>query len=215
MNSEIDHVYVCHWTKLIDRKKHILNQLKLNKIDNFSFVELYDKDFLEKEKIQLIYPNVFNLIKREKRFLKLSEISLLLKHCWCVKDAFLKNYKSIMILEDDVIFCNNFNYYLKNFKKQLPDDWDCCWVGGCCGLTTKDKNDNTNVYKNKTSRCCHCYLLSNKCLNKINKEINNIDDAIDWYYNTLIPKLNLNSFWFEPWLAEQSSKFDTTVQGVN
>jgi GR25 family glycosyltransferase involved in LPS biosynthesis len=208
----VDHVYICHWNKLIDRKKHVLNQLITNNITNYSFVELYDKNNWNKQDIQKEYPIIFEKTKRDRRHLKMSEISLLLKHCWCIKDAFDKNYQSIMILEDDIILCNNFIYYFNKFKSQLPHDWDCCWVGGCCGLNSLNTTASCNVYSSQTSRCCHCYIISKRCINKLINEIKNIDEGIDWYYNDIIPRLKLNAFWFEPSLAEQSTEFETTVQ---
>jgi|LakMenEpi03Aug12_release.lakeMendotaPanAssembly.Ray.scaffolds.fasta_scaffold19606_9 GR25 family glycosyltransferase involved in LPS biosynthesis len=211
MNLEIDHIYICHWNKLIERKEHIIKELNFHKISNFSFVEIYDKDNLDINEITKEYPKLFKLTDRDKRYLKLSEISLLLKHCWIVKDAKLKKYKSIMILEDDVVFDKNFVELFNRYKKQLPEDWDCCWVGSCCNIHTPSTK-NINVYPAKTSRCCHCYILSENCINKILDEIININEGIDWYYNDLIKKLNLNAFWFEPSLAEQSGNFSTTVQ---
>ena len=105
----VDKVYICHYSKLIERKKHVIDQLNSNKIDNYEFVELYDKDNLDKNVLIVEYPNIFNKIKRENKYLNFAEISLLLKHCWCIKDAYNKNYKSIMILEDDIIFKKNFS----------------------------------------------------------------------------------------------------------
>lgn len=209
---DVDHVYVCHWNKLKERKEHVTEQLLKNNILNYSFVELYDKDTWDISEIKKEYPIVFNKTKRDKRHLKMSEISLLLKHAWAIKDAYSKNYKSIMMLEDDVEFCDNFVNYFNCFKKQLPVFWDCCWVGSCCDIHSQNIQQNINVYPADSSRCTHCYLLNKSGIDKIINEIINIDEAIDWYYNGIIPKLNLNCFWFEPSLAEQSPKFKTTIQ---
>lgn len=211
MKLNIDKIYICHWSELTDRKVHVINQLKNQNILNYYFVENYDKNFIDKELIQKEYPLIFKKIKRENRYLKISEISLLLKHCWIIKDAYEKKYSSIMILEDDVEFCDNFVDLFNEYKKQLPDDWDCCWVGGCCGLHFNFIK-NKNVYRVLNSRCCHCYILSLNGIKKILKDIQNINDAIDWYFNDIIPKYELQAFWFEPPLAEQSKKFETTVQ---
>jgi GR25 family glycosyltransferase involved in LPS biosynthesis len=208
----VDHIYICHWNKLVERKTHTLEQLSKNNITNFSFVELYDIDSWNKQEIQNEYPKVFGKTNRDKRYLKLSEISLLLKHTWAIKDAYDKKYESIMMLEDDVEFCDNFTYYFNNFKKQLPIFWDCCWVGSCCGIHIQNIKKNVNVYPALSSRCTHCYLLNESGINKIVNHLNNIDTGIDWYFNDIIPKLGLNAFWFEPSLAEQSNKFQTTVQ---
>jgi uncharacterized protein YxeA len=73
----VDHIYICHWNKLVERKTHTLEQLSKNNITNFSFVELYDIDSWNKQEIQNEYPKVFGKTNRDKRYLKLSEISLL------------------------------------------------------------------------------------------------------------------------------------------
>lgn len=208
----IDHIYICHWTKLTERKINILQQLHSIGVNNFSFVELYDKDHLDKTEIEKEYPNVFKLTKRDKRYLKLSEISLLLKHCWCLKNAKEKNYESIMILEDDVVFENNFVELFNSYKKQLPIDWDILWTGTCCNLHA-NKNSNKNIFKMNGSRCTHSFILSKNGIDKILKEIKNIDEAIDWYYNDIIERLNLNNYWAEPPLAYQSINYKSTIQG--
>jgi GR25 family glycosyltransferase involved in LPS biosynthesis len=209
---DVDYIYICHWDKLVERKHHILEQLKIQDIKNYSFVTLYDTENWNIEQIKKDYPFIFNKDPKDNRFLKMSEISLLLKHCWCIYDAYNKKYDSIMILEDDVVFCNNFINYFNNFKNQLPKDWDCSWVGGCCNLYKHISDTNINVYPSNTSRCCHCYILSKDGINKIVKEIKNINQVIDWYFNDIIPRLGLNAFWFEPPLAIQSSVFNSTVQ---
>ena len=40
-----------------------------------------------------------------------------------IMDAIEKNHETIMILEDDVVFEENFNQRLKDYCEQLPDDW--------------------------------------------------------------------------------------------
>lgn len=209
---DIDHVYVCHWNKLTQRKEHVTEQLLKHNILNYSFVECYDKDTWDVSDIKKEYPIVFNKTKRENRHLKMSEISLLLKHAWAIKDAYNKNYKSIMMLEDDVEFCNDFINQFNFFKKQLPVLWDCCWVGSCCGIHARNIKSNINVYPAYSSRCTHCYLLNKSGINKIVNQLTNIDEGIDFYYNDIIPKLGLNCFWFEPSLVEQSTTFETTIQ---
>jgi GR25 family glycosyltransferase involved in LPS biosynthesis len=141
----------------------------------------------------------------------MSEISLLLKHCLIVKDAYENGYNSILVFEDDVVLEPNFTERLNNYISQLPQDWDSCWVGSCCGLHAP-YIEGINVYKMDGSRCTHAFLLSKSGIYKIVNDMKFANDPADWYYNMLILKHNLNNYWFEPPLAYQNLKYKTTIQ---
>ena len=213
---DIDKVYLTHWSKLIDRKEFLNTHLSLNNIDNIEWVELYDKENWNKEDIIKEYPNIFGLNPprfnyTNGRYLNESEISLALKHCWIIKDAFNKNYESILILEDDVVLVENFTEKFNSYKNQLPENWDSCFIGTCCDLHAQLVNGR-NVYKTNGSRCTHAYILSRNGISKLINEINTINDCIDWYYNLVIHKLQLENYWFEPSIANQNTIYKSTIQ---
>jgi GR25 family glycosyltransferase involved in LPS biosynthesis len=213
MVLNVDKVYITHWSKLTDRKNWLINHLSESNIDNYTWVENYDKDNWNIEDIKIEYPSVFGL-NPKGRNLKYSEISLVLKHCWIVKDAFENKYESILILEDDVVLEDNFISNFNNYKDQLPLDWDICWVGSCCNLHSRII-PGVNVYRENSSRCTHAYMLSKSCINKIIESIKFVNDGADWYYNNLIESFNLNNYWFEPSLASQNNMYETTIQNNN
>lgn len=210
MNLDIDRVYICHWSELKERKTHLIDHLKDMKVLEYQWVEDYDKNTWNIDQIKKEYPKIFGLNPKD-RHLKYSEISLVLKHCWIVKDAFEKNYNSVLIFEDDVVLQENFVSKFNSYKKQLPKDWDLCWVGSCCNLHSSIV-PGVNVYKERSSRCTHAYMLSKSCISKIINHINFVNDGADWYYNSLIETLNLNNYWFEPSLASQNILYETTIQ---
>lgn len=155
----IDKIYICHWNKLSNRKEKLIEQLDRLGILDYEWVESYDKDNWNLSEIAMQYTKIFEA-DDDGRLLKPSEISLLLKHCWILKDSY-KKYESILVLEDDVVldddFINKFNFY----KNQLPIDWDLAWVGSCCDLHAELVN-GINVYKNSGSRCTHAFIVSQK-----------------------------------------------------
>ena len=212
-------IFVCHWTKLKERKSHLLEVLKDENIVDYEFVEEYDSDDWDINEIGNNFPNIFGK-NPEGRYLKNSEISLVLKHIKIVREV-AKTYDYALVLEDDVILCDNFLDEFKKSFEQLPEDWDLAWVGTCCGLHIPSIDDvrvyNTNIEefpKNfvKGSRCTHAYAISNRGANKVLSELDYCNDGADFYYNYLIKKYNLNNYWFEPALAIQNSQFTTTIQ---
>jgi len=203
MGLNVDKIYICHWDKLTDRKKLMDKELLHNNITDVEWVTSFNTDELDSPSITNGYQKISNLSK--------PVISLLLKHCWIIKNAYDKGYDDILILEDDATFEEDFTNRFNRYKIQLPLDWDVCWVGSCCDLHV-NQIEGINVYRTNTSRCTHCYILSKSGINKIIKYINNIDDAIDWYFNNMIFNLGLNNFWFEPALSLQNKQFTTTIQ---
>lgn len=203
---DVDHVYICHYKKLVDRKIKVLEQLDLFKITNFSFVELFDKDNWDESDILKKYPKIndTNMTPAEK--------SLALKHAWIVQDMHEKKYDSILVLEDDVVLCENFVQQFNHYKKQLPKDWDIGWVGSCFNLR-EPEIPGLNVYKtDRGSRCTHAYILSEQFAKKIIIEIKNINLVSDCYYNHIVKQFNLNNYWFQPALAFQSLEFFSSLK---
>lgn len=211
MVLNVDNVYITHWSKLKERKELLTKHLLDINITNYNWVENYDKSTWDIEEIKSEYPLIFGL-NPKGRNLNHSEISLALKHCWIIKDALSKGCQSILILEDDVILDDSFIEKYNEYKLQLPTDWDIFFVGSCCNLHINNQIKGVNVYKTYTSRCCHAYSISLSGLLKLKDEINNINEAIDWYFNYIIPELKLNTYWSEPSIAEQNSNFESTVQ---
>lgn len=211
MVLNVDNVYITHWSKLVNRKELLAKQLLDRNITNCTWVENYDKSNWDINQIKSEYPLIFGL-NPKGRNLNHSEISLALKHCWIIKDALSKGYKSILIFEDDVILDENFIEKYNEYKSQLPEDWDLFFVGSCCNLHITNQKNGVNVYQTNTSRCCHAYSISLSGLMKLKDELSNINEAIDWYFNYIIPVLKLNTYWSEPSIAEQNSSFESTVQ---
>lgn len=202
-------IFICHWKKLEERKKNILEVLEEEKLFDYEFVTDFDTDEWDINSIKLEYPNIFDKNPCGRR-LKYSEISLSLKHIKIIKNIF-ENYDYALVLEDDVILCDNFKKEFEKSFSQLPDDWDLAWVGTCCNLHAPSIDEN-RVYKMKGSRCTHAYIVSKKCAGLILEELKYCNDGADFYYNYLIEKFNLNNYWFEPPLAIQSPNFKTTIQ---
>ena len=213
MKIEIDKIYICHYTKLIERKKLLLSNLSNCEIFEYEWVETFDKDNLNKIELECEFQNLFKP-NVHGRYLKNSEISIALKHIWIIQESFRKNYESILVLEDDSIIREDFVDKFNLYKSQLPTDWDICFIGECCGLHTPS-DPNKYVYKVNQSRCAHAYIVSRRCLSKIIDHIGDVNDAIDWYFTTLINKFDLNCFWFEPSIVSQNKNFITSIQNEN
>ena len=209
----VDAVYICHYSKLIDRKSYIIKTFSNNFINDYKFIDLYDTSEIQEnlEFYVSLYPNILKNTKLGNK-LTMQEISLALKHIYIINEAYKNEYDSVLIFEDDVKFIKNFTKKFNNYITQLPNDWDIFWIGGSHNLHMKYKIP-VNVYKtNRGSRSAHAYLLSKTGIKKMIHELNNINLPIDFYFNQLVLNLNLNNYWAEPPLAFQNKKFKSTLR---
>lgn len=206
-------IFVLHYSKLTDRKKHILEQFKKHNITDYEFVEKYDKDEITYNESSLFFPGY-----------KKSTMSLHLKHIFVYKEI-AEKYDCALIFEDDVILSDNFTDIFNKYMCQLPQDYDMLFIGDGCGLhIEKDKiNHKQNIYKkcnypthwggDGVTRCCDSYIVNRKCARKICDYINNLQDkiyhAVDWWLNIAARDNDFKVYWAEPTIVTQGSQNGT------
>jgi len=211
MAINVDMVYICHYTKLKDRKEKMLEQLKASGIDNYMFVELFDKDSWEPEDIHHDYPFI-DIDKKLGLNMNDGEKSLALKHAWVIMDSHNNAFSSVLVLEDDAVLCDDFVNKFNEYSKQLPDNWDVAWVGSCFNLREPEEL-NKFVYKtNRGSRCTHAFALSRSFLRKAIDKSYNIREPSDFFYNRILDELSAENYWFQPPLAFQSLDFCSSLK---
>jgi GR25 family glycosyltransferase involved in LPS biosynthesis len=201
-------IFVIHYSKLVERKKHILEQLQKYNITDFEFIETNNPDNLNIEYIKKMHDNIQIGLK-----------SLNCKHLSCYdlianSDKY-DNYKYYLILEDDVFLQDDFTSKLLDYLKQLPEDSDILFIGNGCNLHTQAKfiKPNCNIYTNYCSRCADSYLITKQCADKMIKYFNNlpyiINCGIDTWMNKVRMDLNLVFYWAEPTIVCQGSQNGT------
>ena len=202
-------IFVLHYSKLVDRKKHILEQFNKQGIINYEFIEKYDKDEITDSESNLFDINY-----------KKSTMSLHLKHNY-VYNIIAENYDCALIFEDDVILCDNFIDKLNDYMSQLPKDFDMLFIGDGCNLHYEKHKliPNKNIYQkclyptswggDGASRCADSYIISKKCANKLCeyiKKCNKINLPIDWWLNVAARDNDFKVYWAEPTIVTQGSQ---------
>lgn len=222
----IPKIYIAHWSRLFQRKDHILNQLKdQNLLEcDIEFVTDYDKDNWNISELKKEFPKIFEEIEGcdpwsgipYGRKLRYSEVSLSLKHIKIIREVASK-YDWALILEDDAVFCPNFMYEFEKSFFELPVDWDLAFVGGCCNLHAPEyESGKSRIYEVQgRSRCTHGYIISNKCAKIILEDLPYCNISSDYFLSYMAIKYNLKNYWFEPDLITQSANFNTTIQNNN
>ena len=143
-------IYIIHYKKLTDRKEYLINKLNSFNLE-YRFIEQYERETISTNLINKFYkvnPELWE--KRTKglyinnigfRELKLSEICNSLSHLDALKKISESKEDYSIIIEDDVIFNNDFNGRLENLIKQTPEDFDVIFFGSSFNIFNLDKSN--------------------------------------------------------------------------
>jgi hypothetical protein len=82
-----------------------------------------------------------------------------LSHLRVLENALNDGVDSILVMEDDAVFVNNFTQRLKPFADELPIDWDWVYLGGQHIRKTEGIPCRTgdNLYRPHNVHRSHCY----------------------------------------------------------
>jgi glycosyl transferase, family 25 len=204
-------VFVVHYSKLTERKTHMINQFKEKYIEDYEFVERFNKEDLKHEDYMKFGMNI-----------KPSMVSVSLKTFWIYNEIASK-YDSGLIFEDDVILCEGFVEKLNTYMKELPKDWDMVFIGDGLKFHIPQSEivPSKHIYKKGheptswgglgCTRCVDSYIVSNKCAKKLTEYLSNrrfykISLDIDHFLNFVAKTLVLNVYWAEPTIVTQGSE---------
>jgi GR25 family glycosyltransferase involved in LPS biosynthesis len=205
-------VFVPHYSKLTQRKTHMLNQFKKHGINDYEFIQDFDKENLTDTDIA----RFTNHLKDGEKSLTLKFFSIFKQISKCTMDYAL-------IFEDDVILCDGFSKCLGSYMEQLPIDFDMLFIGDGCGFhIEKDKIlPGVNIYKKEVyptrfggdgcSRCMDSIIISKECALKLCEYIDNLKSPIDIPLDFLVNKFArdqslTNVYWAEPTIVTQGSE---------
>ena len=192
-----------------NRKIHMIEQFDKYGIDknNVMYIEGYNKDKLSDELINLVCLN---------KAMKKGAISCAIKHYLALRYIVENNINLAVIMEDDIIFKNNVPNTLNKYLRQLPSDWDILFESDYLKYDETPITNEKLVYKknNETggSRGMIFYLINLKTAQKLYNCFLPFNNVVDFYYNDLFKKYNINSYWSEPSNVEFKKDIPSLIQ---
>ena len=225
--------FILHYTPLIDRKQHMINEITKCSLDS-EFVLKFDKEELtEYDKEIFDFNSTW-----ENRTLWESNASLICKHFQAYRRVCEENLDLGHILEDDVVLCDDFKEKSSSYINQLPENWDILFFGdgyrgnmhvpkrvidelggnvflkSLSGNGLKDRAVNGWPVCGGASRCSDNYVISRNCCERILNYISlirdnrkkKIDKPSDLFMNNLFRELRLKVYWGEPTLSTQGTE---------
>lgn len=217
LNKIFDKIYLINLER---RKDRLENFLKISEKYNFSFelikafdgIALLTEDFTyENKKISYVKnefykhePGIFFGIENyHDRYFK-GQVGCLMSHLEILKLAEKNNYSSILILEDDVVFSDDFQQKIENLIDKFPEVWDMFYLSGSMVNEGKKYKYFSELISTHTT---HSYAVNKSAYRILIKllEKNMFIKPVDSCYVTI--QNSLKSFIAMPFLTYQASGF--------
>jgi hypothetical protein len=184
MTLNVAKIYIIHYNKLVERKQYLINYFNSKNINNYEFRNLYQRENLTPE----LTKQYFSLNN-----LNSSQICITIEHIETYKEI-IKNAKDdnewYLILEDDAIFCHNFEEELNKYLENIPHDAE--YLDICDYFIIK--SPDMWVRQNATRTNCS-YLINKKTCEKLLTTIIPFEKAIDHELNKQFQIHNIKTYW--------------------
>ena len=213
---EVDKVVVAHYSPLIERKKRFSQDLQKLNLECVWYQQ--EPNDVEKEKYynpdHLSWYRKLSMIPEQQlipfRILKRSEISLAYKHVRMYEDIVKSAADTCLVLEDDVVFSDDFVKQFNISLKNTPADWDMICIGSGCDLRISPDRliPGQTAYRkaHPASKCTDSYVITRKAAEKIYQTIIPFNFPIDWELNYQLWHHDMKVYWWEPPLTRQGSQ---------
>ena len=209
-------VYIVHYTKLIERKKYLVETFKKLGIHNFKFFEEDDREDLTNEQLKKYSysENSWKSQLLEPRKLVRAEISCAIKHCNIYKYILENNVQNSLILEDDAIINPNFEEYINKILEQLNEtNYHACFIDNSMKWTI-DNNPFINykiypdnyIYKFASGKCACAYILSYEGAKLLHENMIPFSLPLDFMHNSIFQNNNMNIYWSHPSIITHGSQ---------
>jgi len=217
------YTYITHYTKLVDRKKYIINHLNSVGISDYDFITKYDKEDITEDLLLKHYNDSEDGWNEaasatgpaEYRRLNPAEISIAIKHVEAL-DLFLESkHEYALVIEDDCFFYEGCRLALiEEIITNAPSGWDAIFPGGGFDHQILTIKSSTGSFMGKGSYLLVDHPASNTASSTIygragaEKTLSSsvpFSIAWDWHLNYAYKQHNLHLSHPHPYICPQLS----------
>lgn len=131
---------------------------------------------------------------------ELKQYATYLSHLNMIKHAKNNKWDEILILEDDITLCSDFDDRLDLFMKTLPDDWKIAYIGFNGQPNSKIEYVSSSIYSVKNVYGCFGIMINGTFLDKLIEIIEKNKVAIDHVIHQFVLP-NYSCYSFIPFLV--------------
>jgi len=193
MNSKI---LILNLQRNPEKRKNIEDQFKKLNIKDYLFFPAIDGKYITNNidvKIGVGYGVGRQLTK--------TEIAIIMGHINMLQYTNANNLENIIILEDDVILCDDFNERLDKILKDLPNDWEYVYLSGHSDYEKFPIVSSQKIVKSPKMIGAFSYMVNKTAYQKLINFCLSFMTTYDDMIMQMISLKRLNSYTVFPFLT--------------
>lgn len=207
LDTLFDKIFIINLDNRPEKWEKCLENLKKHDIKNY---ERFSAIRPQISQVPVTYYNklVFGHFKDDPKYI-CGAVGCKMSHHTVIKMAKERNYKKILILEDDFEFAENLDSVLADHEKLIRNlPWDMLYFGGN-HLTTLH-HVNKNLYRAISINTTHAYAINSSIFDMVLDKLLVCGSEIDYFYRSQI-HLTYQTLCIFPSLAVQRQGYSDIV----
>lgn len=194
------HIIILNLERSTERKKILEDQFIKIGLNNYTFWPGFDASYIKN--IRFNAPIIKGVgIGRD---LSQAEICIIMTQISALKHAQVMKYENVVILEDDVIICEDWENRIIKLLKSLPKDWEHVYLAGKSNYVRIPMYEIPTIINAPKMEGAFSYVVNKNSISKIIKYCNEIITTYDDMIMHKIESNKLKSYLYLPFMTYHS-----------
>ena len=193
-----NHIIVLNLDRSPDRKENLIKQFDKIGTNDYTFFPAFDG----KQMINMGLSNVPILKGSGKgRKLLITELAVIMSHIGALKHAQIMGYENVIILEDDVVICEDWEERLNSLENVLPKDWEYVYLAGHSDYVKLPMYETPTIIKAPPMIGAFSYLVNSSGIAKLISQCSEFATTYDDMIMHKIQNGKLNGYLYIPFMV--------------
>jgi GR25 family glycosyltransferase involved in LPS biosynthesis len=197
MDKNIIPIFVLNLDRAPERKAGMISQFQKLGIENYYFMPAYDGRYIT----NLTFNANIGMGYGKGRLFQKGELAIIMTHLAIIKNANMMGYEEIIVLEDDVILCEDWYKRLDILKEKLPEDWDYVYLSGHSDYVNFKKYEDPTLISSPKMVGAFSYMVNKLAYKKISNYCTSFMTTFDDMIMHMIDQGKIKSFTYFPFMT--------------
>ena len=180
-----------------DNLKKQFENLRMDENLHYYFMPAYDGRYLS----NLTLNANIGMGYGSGRLFQKAELAIIMTHIAAIKFAQVMEFEDVIIIEDDVILCEDWYERLDILKEKVPENWEYIYLSGHSDYVKFHKYEQPTVIPAPKMVGAFSYMVKKSAYSKIAKYATSFMTTFDDMMMYMIDQKRLNGYAYFPFMS--------------